>query len=233
MKLEPDFAFLFDLRIGEVDDAEPVEERDGAIADRGDGDFVPGFVALIADRLDEFVVGSEPSATGLTGSACGVPDTGFFTVSGDLVLASAEEPRGVDFMSAEVERGVHAAAEDVIDLRHEIGIRDVGDDETVARLRVVMLTDEDAFVREGPAVRFGREGVRVDDLPAFVALDEEGFPFGDAEVLNADVLPADRALVALMNLEPDDPGEGVVIEDISDGDAVDPSAERRTDRLNF
>ncbi len=231
MELETEVAVFFDFRIGEIDDAEAVQEGNDAIADGGDGDFVPVVLAFIANRFDKFVVGAEPSASRKTGTAGGVPNGGFFTVSGDFVLATAEEPRRVDFVSAEVERAIHAAFEDVIDFRDEVGVRNMGDDETVARFRIVVLTNEDAVVSEAPA--FGYEGVRVDDFPAVVAFDEEGFPFADAEILNADVLPADGSLICWVNLEPEETCEIFVSEDIGDGNAVEPRSEGRTDRLNF
>ena len=88
MELEPDFALFFELRVGNVDDAETVQEGNGAIAASADGDFVPVLFALVADRLDELVVGAEPTAAGLVFTG-GVPNTGLFSVTGDFVLAAA------------------------------------------------------------------------------------------------------------------------------------------------
>ena len=236
MKLKTDFAFFFKERVDEIDDAEAVEEGRDVIAASDDGDFVPVVVALVANRFDKFVVSSEPAAAGDTlafvVNAGGVPNSGFFTVAGDLVLTSAKEPRGLDFMSAEIERGVDAALEDVFDFRGEIVVRIVRDDQTVARFLVVMLADQHAVVGEGP--NFGnvfRPLVSAVDIPAFVGLDEEVFPFADAKVLNADVFPQDFALSSGVNLKPEETAEIFVIEHVDNRNAVEPATGRPTTLL--
>ena len=104
-----------------------------------------------------------------------MPNTRFFAVASDFVLAAAEEPRSVDFVRAEVQRAIDPTLEDVVDLRDKVRVRNVRNDEAVARFCVVVLTDQDAVLGEAPA--FGYEFVRVDDFPSVVALNEEGLPF--------------------------------------------------------
>ena len=70
MELESNLARLFDEGVGDIDDAEAVEEGDDAVAASRDGDFVPVVFALIADFFDEFVVGGEPSAGSVLPAVC-------------------------------------------------------------------------------------------------------------------------------------------------------------------
>ena len=228
VELQTEFAGLFEFRVVDINDAETVQERRGAVAASRDGDRVP--TVFVADRFDKFVVGAEPTATRFVFTG-GVPNGRFFAVPGDFVLAAAEEPSRVDFVSAEVERAV-AAPITIVDFRDEVVVVVVRNDKAVFRFRRRVFADQVAFFFvELPASR--DEFVRVFDFPTGVALDEERLPFADAQILNADVFPVNRSLAAGVNLETEVAFEVDVVEEVRDRDAVDPGADRRADALDF
>ena len=121
----------------------------GTDSDGADG--VP--VQIVAQFLGEGqtrgglfgVLTVEPAAPRrVTGSPGGVPDARFGFVAGDFVLVAAQQPGGVDFFGAEV-KGAVAAVDDVGDLRGEVVVVKIRDDQAVALLVLGVVAPKNLF----------------------------------------------------------------------------------------